>query len=392
MHTDNNSCHSAIRTKMAGVQQQQRQSPKRQVLRLSAKRRRNGNIITCHSNAVSTSLTVLVLCSSLLSLLLLPTLLRWDKSTGDMARHGLTGIQHDDLQVASSHHEIDDSRSCFHARQSLPSPSSGQGGISSGGISSSSRNYSLPILNLGFPKGGSTSLQHYFACGGLDTSHFKCRKKLPKHGPNVWQEKGVQCGKCIRYTLHQDLDAPLLERCGEYQVYTQLDVENDWSQGGCYFPQIQALDVLHDQNPHATFVLTFRPVNKWIDSLSHWRGFDRPMMERLGKCHNLPGLVGTTPQDFADWWCGHVEFVRDFVEDHPSHKLVEVEIEAEDAGTYMEEHFGIDSKCWEHTNKNVLKDAADEEVRDMDVKHDNLPAWMKKHIRKKQEQQEQMPA
>ena len=33
---------------------------------------------------------------------------------------------------------------------------------------------SLPVLVVGLPKAGTTSLASYFACGGLDTSHYKC--------------------------------------------------------------------------------------------------------------------------------------------------------------------------------------------------------------------------
>jgi len=107
----------------------------------------------------------------------------------------------------------------------------------------------------------------------------------------------------------------------------------------------------------------------------------------------LPGLDGTSPQHFADWWCAHVDFVRSFVEKHPSHKLIEVEIEAEDAGDYMAKHFGIDSKCWEHKNKNILKKVADHEVHQIDEKSiQNMPAWMQKDIAKKKERQKQLLA
>lgn len=211
-------------------------------------------------------------------------------------------------------------------------------------------------------------------------------------GPDKWMDKGVQCGKCIRFTQHKNLDEPLLERCGDYDVYTQLDVENEAKNGGCFFPQIQALDVLSEENPNATFILTFRPVSKWIDSLTHWKGFDTPIIERLGNCHNmLPGLNGKTPQDFAEWWCRHVEFVRSFVKANPNHKLIEVEIEAEDAGEYMARHFGVDATCWEHTNKNVLKGVADHQVHEIDEKSiEKMPMWMKKDIAKKKKRQQQI--
>ena len=345
-------------------------SPGKQRRAAAPKSNARGFVLCRANNVIAASLSVLALCSLLLTLLLLPTLLRLDKYA----------TVHLNVPPPATHPLIDDTRECFRPRPTEPS------------TQSNSANYSLPILNLGFPKGGSTSLEHYFKCGGLDTSHFKCRKRTPNSlGPNKWMEKGVQCGKCIRWTLHTT-DEPLLERCGDYDVYTQLDVENDAKRGGCFFPQIQALDILHDENPTATFILTFRPVSKWIESLTHWEGFDTPIIERLGNCHNmLPGLDGTTPQHFADWWCGHVEYVRSFVEAHPGHKLLEVDIEANDAGEYMAGHLGIDANCWEHKNKNLLKGVADHEVLHIDEKAiENMPKWMRKDVAKKKKRHHQI--
>ena len=86
-----------------------------------------------------------------------------------------------------------------------------------------------------------------------------------------------------------------------------------------------------------------------------------------------------------------MEFVRSFVKENPNHKLIEVEIEAEDAGEYMARHFGVDAKCWEHKNKNVLKGVADHQVHEIDEKSiAKMPMWMRKDIAKKKERQKQI--
>ena len=86
-----------------------------------------------------------------------------------------------------------------------------------------------------------------------------------------------------------------------------------------------------------------------------------------------------------------MEFVREFVRQHPSHNLIEVDIEADDAGEYMASHLGIDANCWQHKNKNLLKGVADHEVLHIDEKAiENMPKWMRKDIAKKKQRQQQI--
>ncbi len=43
--------------------------------------------------------------------------------------------------------------------------------------------------------------------------------------------------------------------------------------------------------------------------------------------------------------------VREFVDQHPTHRLVEVETDQPSAGRVMDDTFGIDRSCWGHGNK-----------------------------------------
>lgn len=67
----------------------------------------------------------------------------------------------------------------------------------------------------------------------------------------------------------------------------------------------------------------------------------------------LPRGKGTNVQDFSSFFCNHIKRVRNFVRDHPSHGLIEVDIEDDASGSYMESVFGIDQTCWRHSNINV---------------------------------------
>merc|ERR1712151_1364485 len=74
------------------------------------------------------------------------------------------------------------------------------------------------------------------------------------------------CGALIRENIMNNND-PFYNM---YDVYAQLD-------GDCYFPQIEALDAIHEYYPNCTFILNVRNnVSTWINSVRtfkpKWRG------------------------------------------------------------------------------------------------------------------------
>jgi hypothetical protein len=121
---------------------------------------------------------------------------------------------------------------------------------------------------------------------------------------------------------------------------------------------IDALDEIHRDVPNATFILGMRDFDHWFDSISNWS--TRPLRNRLLKCklRDLPNDAKTVEgitENFKMFFCSHVERIRKFVTDHPSHTLVEVDIESPKAGLMMSNLFGIDESCWGHHNKNNNK-------------------------------------
>ena len=192
-------------------------------------------------------------------------------------------------------------------------------------------NVALPILNVGYPKLGSTTLHTYFNCIGIPSDHGQ-------NGP-----------KMNNRTKHQQ---PLFDSPGAPQkaAYMQLDTTY-WDKG--IYPQISLLDELHDDYPNATLVLNFRPIQDWLASLSNWHG----MRSRL-QYMTIPGLILTdaqrhhrhhalrllqhntslrtlrkemgdvaiTNQQLARWVCGHVNHLREYVHWYPSHTLLELDL------------------------------------------------------------------
>lgn len=135
-------------------------------------------------------------------------------------------------------------------------------------------------------------------------------------------------------------------------MYAQMD-------DGIYFPQIELLEEFVHGHPNATFFLTFRNMEKWYYSISHWpprkRGPHKDEQFKMFKITGSPSKEGVSHQEeFDDWYCRHVQRVRNLVSRNPSHTLVEVDIEDPDIGQHMEDLFGIEKSCWGHRNVNAF--------------------------------------
>jgi hypothetical protein len=186
----------------------------------------------------------------------------------------------------------------------------------------------LPILNIGMPKCGSTTLGDFFKCAGLHSSHGQ-------HG--LCMQEAVLHGK------------PPIAGCKSTKKADAL-TQLDRNFGNCSFPQISLLDEIHQEHPHATFVMNFRPVDDWIHSARNWYG----MVNRWSHCR-LPGLIKKgeklTSQEIRNWLCGHVKHVREFVEQYPTHKLIELDLyDTAGSSKVMSSLFNSNETCWMHSN------------------------------------------
>ena len=335
-----------------------------------------------------------------------------------------------------------------------------------------------PIIVVGMPKSGTTSIFSYFKCGGQLSSHFACNNhftanetapesmqkdimrdmvkpepwrncRLPAQGvldvqsnvqnnikdidANDEDEDAVQrearhaarsidsgkfplCSVCIERNVLRG--RPPLEGCGAYDIWAEIDSaehplpsllareqeiareereadedgdestgedadgqdeaadaeEEENENGGadvrplCSYPQITHLDEIHEAYPNATFILNLRPVDNWIKSISKWSGDKRRtkggyLRQVLTRC-DLPGFpsgIGKTDEEMEEFYNGHSKRIRDFVKDHPSHALVEVDIEAEDAGQILQASFGVSHHCWKVRNASPEKRGASPE-------------------------------
>lgn len=232
----------------------------------------------------------------------------------------------------------------------------------------------LPILNMGMPKSGSTTLRNFFRrVLGWNASHYG----VPSTEATA---KAKAVGQEMMRAVADGAASPFayVDPTGYYQAHTQMDYTGLASN---IFPQIQLLDEIHVAHPHATFVLLFRPVRDWVRSTQGWHKYPF-RWANTGPGQDVPGLVLTPEQrqardvrgerivltegQLTDWWCHHVRHVRKFVETYPTHPLIELDLYDADGTTteVLTKLFGVDdirfkrdssTPIWGTSNRNPSK-------------------------------------
>lgn len=108
--------------------------------------------------------------------------------------------------------------------------------------------------------------------------------------------------------------------------------------------------------------------------MSHWKAgnetnhnnqknIGKSLAERLTNADitGLPIGKGANELEMSDFFCNHVKNIRQFVESHPSHILIELDITSHLLGEELESLIGIPRSCWGESNKNpsLHKDNSD---------------------------------
>jgi hypothetical protein len=231
----------------------------------------------------------------------------------------------------------------------------------------------LPVLNMGMPKAGSLSLYNYFKCIGVKTTH---------HANNQDEYEGI----CMRDAAR--VGFPPLKTCApQMDALMQMDITNPFGFGvggrvrrelmsthkkrdECFFPQLSLLEEIHQESPQATFIINFRPIYDWIKSVEGWHG----MLLRFSNCH-LPNLPFDVPsrllvnqkkrgnstakvvvdQIMIQFFCSHVIHLRNFVNQYPSHTLIELDLYDTNKTQYvLNTIFQTQQQpkvCWNQANK-----------------------------------------
>jgi hypothetical protein len=203
----------------------------------------------------------------------------------------------------------------------------------------------FPILNLGFPKCGTTTLWNFFKCAGY---------RGATHSQN---------GKCLQEAADQGKKIVPVHPCGllPKEETSSMEFQLDYNFGKCVYPQITLLDEFHRDAPNATFVLIFRPVPDWIRSATKWEGMrfrwndcELPGMIKSGNTKRRSGSRKITKADLQVWWCRHVNHVREFVRQYPTHDLIELDLyDSKSSVDILTALFGGNASCWGQHNAKV---------------------------------------
>lgn len=234
-----------------------------------------------------------------------------------------------------------------------------------------------PVIVVGYPKSGTTSLHQFFTCNHIHTQHFCCCGDINDNPPCQIETMAV----CILHNLASP-DRKMLEGCGDYDVFCQIDGErpiqrnrqNQWGilmEDGSleihngksqqerqtmfrhFLPQHFYLDRLHADYPQATFLLPLRNSQEWANSVFNWfqmRGRVVNEYIHFNRTIERPGRI-RAKEFLSRIYDEHTALVRSFVARHPSHAFVEVNITDPNAGKYLASSFGLNAACWGHHNQ-----------------------------------------
>ena len=275
-----------------------------------------------------------------------------------------------------------------------------------------------PVIVVGFPKSGTTSVYKFFNCSGIITQHYCSHGDRNDHPPC----KNGKMATCIlqnskirhQVLLQQATEDPtrlpttttssssipkMMQGCGNYQVYAQIDGERPlsvlpvnttnaktttgkrrrgaWHDDGTldpfhlfrhFLPQHFNLDWLHQSYPNATLILPLRDPQAWVKSTLNWFQMKQYILTEY-KVQNstfaeeLQQLSAESNRTRRDEWTKdlltgiythHTQVIQQFVKDYPSHKLVMFNIADPQAKHTLANAFGLEAfadTCWGHHNK-----------------------------------------
>lgn len=186
-----------------------------------------------------------------------------------------------------------------------------------------------PLFVLGWDQCGTSTIAEFFTCGGYKTARSTCGYR------------NQPCADCIRSNIRQRKKKSMLHGCGDYEVYTRIDMFEPPNY--CYRLQFAGIDIIHKHLPNSTWLLNMRPVRHWLNSIKT-SGSGSSMIEGMLGCGDLPNRT----DDAVIWaYYNQIDFIRKFWSQHKSHPYLEIDVESPHTAHIMSRHFGIVESCWQ---------------------------------------------
>ena len=192
------------------------------------------------------------------------------------------------------------------------------------------------IINLGFPKSGTTTLARALREAGLTVADFRLR------GPDRRGYVGA-----LMYRGYFDHGDPLTHFDG-IEALTEISAirnkRNFWPQ--CDFGLIQAI---RDAHPETKFLLSMRDAQAQADSMMRWSDMGTRRL-RVAAIPGLPKEFGADPAHLARWIEGHFAFCRKIFEGDVN--FLAYRIEDDRAPEQISKFLGRDLPWWGVENAN----------------------------------------
>ena len=256
---------------------------------------------------------------------------------------------------------------------------------------SNKKDNATPILLMGLPKSGSEAIHKYFACNQVSSAHYCCDNKKSSLASTKVSESNKQsmidapmkfpcgpdqviCGSCVLENMQNN--HPPFEGCGEYQVWSQYDVETS-EPFSWFLPQHFALPLLHEAYPKAPIILNRRETAlDWAESILHWHSvttrlfesFDleliqekdlAPVPDKITYKSLMSDMQDSLNRVMSEeeWkrkrhllikaYNRHNQKIRQFASDY-NHPLLEVVVDGDkEPGKQLEDSFHLSSACWQ---------------------------------------------
>ena len=197
----------------------------------------------------------------------------------------------------------------------------------------------LCVINLGFPKSGTTTLGQALTKAGMRVADWKIRPG---------QSKTIRgfVGK-LMYSGYFATGDPL-HHLSEFNAFTEIEIVRE---GKNLWPQTDwaLLAAIRAHHPGAKFLLSYRDPAKHADSMRRWSNLGKTRLPN----HAVPGLpegFGAAPGELERWVEGHVAFCRQVfagATDYLDYDVADPNARARIAG-----FLGIDLPWWGKANIN----------------------------------------
>ncbi|MCB1337987.1 MAG: sulfotransferase family protein [Maritimibacter sp.] len=198
---------------------------------------------------------------------------------------------------------------------------------------------SLQVINLGFPKSGTTTLGEALKHAGMKVADWKIR-------PGQSQTMRGFVGKLMYEGYYKTGDP--LHFLHDFNAFTEIEVVRE---GKNLWPQTDwaLLAAIRAHHPGAKFILSYRDPVKHADSMRRWSNLGRTRLP-VNAIPGLPEGYGAGKGELERWIEGHVAFCRQVF--RGSKDFLDYDVAAPDAKDRIAEFLGIELPWWGKANAN----------------------------------------